>query len=64
MLTENTSVLRCLRCKGLLEASGVEPHRHICKSCGQNFHLVLQMIPVEPLTPFGVPALPEPSSAK
>lgn len=60
-MSESGSVLRCLRCKGLLMASGVEPHRHICGKCGQNYHLVLQIVPVEPLASPAVPLLPEPS---
>lgn len=44
------SVMRCLRCRGLkLERSGKEPHRLICKDCGQNFFAVMQLVPVEPL---------------
>jgi len=39
---------RCLRCKDFLTPSGKEPHRLVCPSCGQNFFVVLQLIPVDP----------------
>lgn len=45
----NMEYVRCTYCSGELGPSGVEPHRHICKGCGQNFHLVLQLTPVSPL---------------
>lgn len=41
--------IRCPQCRGQLLPSGVEPHRHICKDCGQNYHAVLQFHPVEPI---------------
>lgn len=30
-------------------SSGVEVHRYVCENCGQNYHGVLQFVPVEPL---------------
>lgn len=41
--------IRCLKCRGQLLPSGVEVHRVICSDCGQNYHAVLQFIPVEPI---------------
>lgn len=41
--------IRCQRCKGQLLSSGVEVHRYICQSCGQNYHAVLYFDPVEPI---------------
>lgn len=41
--------IKCLMCNGQLLPSGVEVHRYICESCGQNYHAVLQFIPVEPI---------------
>jgi len=41
--------IRCLKCEGRLEPSGVEVHRHICQECGQHYHAVLQFIPVDPI---------------
>lgn len=41
--------IRCLKCRGQLLPSGVEVHRHICKDCGQNYHAVLQFVPVDPI---------------
>lgn len=39
--------MRCLRCKGTeLMRSGREPHRLICNGCGQNFLVVMQLVPV------------------
>lgn len=43
------SGMRCLQCQGDLEPSGQEPYRHICVKCGQNYLIVVQMVPVEPL---------------
>jgi len=43
------SLMSCLQCKGRLEPSGTEPHRHICEGCGQNYLLVMQLVPVPPL---------------
>lgn len=40
---------RCPRCKGQLQPSGIEPHRHVCEGCGQHFQAVLQFVPVEPV---------------
>ena len=55
-----SSMMRCARCKGYLVAHGVEPHRYVCEACGQNYHLVMQLVPVEPLRQPVVLALPEP----
>lgn len=44
-----TLLMRCSGCRGQLEPSGQEPSRFICSDCGQNFHLVMQLVPVEPL---------------
>ena len=41
-------LMRCTQCKGLLQASGQEPHRVICGKCGQNYFVTLQIVPVEP----------------
>ena len=43
------SLMRCSSCRNQLSVSGQEPHRFICSGCGQNFHLVMQLVPVEPL---------------
>jgi hypothetical protein len=40
--------IRCLKCRGQLDPSGVEVHRHICRECGQNYLAVLQFVPVPP----------------
>ena len=47
--TASESLMRCSTCRGLLAQSGLEPHRYICSSCGQNFFLVMRLVPVEPL---------------
>ena len=44
-----TDFIRCLKCDGRLLPSGVEVHRLVCQTCGQNYHAVLQFIPVEPI---------------
>ena len=44
-----SSSIRCPKCNGLLEMSGVEAHRYICKDCSQNYHGVLQFVPVDPI---------------
>ena len=59
-MADSSGMMRCTRCKGFLVASGVEPHRHICEACGQNYHLVMRLVPVEPLRQVVLPALPEP----
>lgn len=51
----NLGVMRCLRCKGRLERSGKEPHRHICSDCGQHYFLQMQLVPVE--APSQIPLL-------
>lgn len=43
--------MRCLLCKSVLQASGQEPYRYVCSSCGQNFIAVFQLMPVDPLRP-------------
>jgi predicted amidophosphoribosyltransferase len=55
-----TSLMFCARCKSQLEPSGSEPHRHICKGCGQNYLLVMQLVPVDPMR---LPMLPEKNDA-
>ena len=47
MSGETGGVMRCLRCKGMLERSGQEPHRYECIKCRQNFILIMQLIPVD-----------------
>lgn len=42
-----TSVMRCLRCKSACQRSGREPHRVVCEGCGQNYLVVMQLVPVE-----------------
>ncbi len=44
---ESCGVMRCLRCKGVLERSGREPHRYECPDCKQNYFLVMQLVPVD-----------------
>lgn len=56
MSDSSANVMQCLRCRGRLEPSGSEPHRHVCSNCGQNYFLVLRLVPVDPLRP---PMLPE-----
>jgi len=41
--------IRCLKCKGRLVPSGVEVHRYVCSDCGQEYHAVLQFVPVDPI---------------
>lgn len=60
----DSSVMHCLWCKGFLVASGVEPHRYICERCSQNYHLVMQLVPVEPLRQPVLLGLPEPHRAE
>jgi predicted nucleic acid-binding Zn-ribbon protein len=45
-VTDSGGVMRCLRCKTLLERSGKEPHRLICPKCGQHYFLQMQLVPV------------------
>lgn len=45
----------CPRCRGRLQASGLEPQRLICEKCGQNYMFVLQLVPVEPARPLMLP---------
>ena len=52
--------MRCLQCKGVLQASGQEPYRFVCGDCGQNFVAVLQLMPVDPRRP---PELPAPEGS-
>lgn len=41
--------LRCLRCSSRnMHRSGREPYRVICGDCGSHYHVVMQLIPVEP----------------
>lgn len=40
--------MRCLRCKSVLEHSGMEPYRYICTGCEQHYFVVVQLKPVEP----------------
>ena len=54
-LESPTSLMFCTRCKGALEPSGSEPHRHICKECGQNYLLVMQLVPVAPMRALMLP---------
>jgi hypothetical protein len=39
--------IKCLRCKGRLESTGISPDRLECSECGQNYLVVIQMVPVE-----------------
>lgn len=41
-------VMKCLRCKGVLEQSGGEAYRFVCRGCGQNFIATMQLVPVAP----------------
>jgi len=43
--------IKCLRCSGRLESTGVSPDRLECSECGQNYLVVvqIQLTPVEPL---------------
>jgi len=41
--------IRCPQCRGQLLPSGVEVHRHVCEGCGQNYHAILQFVPVDPI---------------
>ena len=45
---ENLGILRCLRCRNHLSKSGKEPSRLVCERCGQEYHAVLQLIPIDP----------------
>lgn len=44
----NTGNLACLRCKdrSRLQRTGREPYRLECPTCGQNYFVVMQLIPV------------------
>lgn len=47
--SDSRRLMRCLRCKSTnLMKSGREPYRFVCDDCGQNFHAVMQLVPVEP----------------
>lgn len=54
-------LMRCTTCRGFLQPSGREPHRYICESCGQNFFVVMQLVPVDPAHR---PLLPEVSEGE
>ncbi len=42
--------MRCAHClNGDLERSGQEPHRYVCAGCGQNFFLIMSLVPTAPL---------------
>lgn len=46
--TQETSALRCLRCRGFnLVRSGKEAYRHECLDCGQHYFAVMQLVPVD-----------------
>ena len=55
------SLMLCLRCRGHLAPSGQEPHRFVCEKCGQNFLVVMSLVPVDPVR---LPALPEAADAE
>ena len=44
---ESRSLMRCLRCRGRLEKTGREPYRFACGACGQNYMVVMQLVPVD-----------------
>lgn len=46
--SENLGVLKCLRCRGQLAKSGKEPTRLVCEKCGQEYHAVLHLQPIDP----------------
>jgi phage FluMu protein Com len=41
-------LMRCLRCKSMLDRSGREPYRYECPNCKQHYFLVMQLVPVDP----------------
>lgn len=48
MTEKSVGILRCLRCRGIhLDRSGREPYRMICRDCGQHYHVVMQLVPVD-----------------
>lgn len=47
MSDDSVGMMRCLRCRNLLERSGREPHRYECPNCKQNYFLVMQLVPVD-----------------
>jgi rRNA maturation endonuclease Nob1 len=62
-MTDMSTVMRCTRCRGLLEPSGKEPYRHICSVCGTNFMLVMQVVEVPSVDLSQPYLLPEKTSA-
>lgn len=58
-----TGMMRCTADRSILVQSGQEPHRFVCDVCGQNYMVVMQLVPVEPLRRLQLP--PEnPTSAE
>jgi len=58
MPNENVDVglMRCSKDRATLVQSGQEPHRFVCEACGQNYMVVMQLVPVEPLRRLQLPS--------
>jgi hypothetical protein len=48
-------LMRCSVCHSFLTQSGQEPHRFVCPKCGQNYHLIVNLVPVDPLRRLALP---------
>ncbi len=55
-------LMRCTKDRAFLVQSGQEPTRFICEAGGQNYMVVMQLVPIEPLR--RVPLPPELPSAE
>jgi len=55
--------MRCSKDRSTLVQSGQEPHRFVCEACGQNYLVVMQLVPVEPLRRLQLPS-ENPTSAE
>lgn len=53
-----SGLMRCTKDRAFLVPSGQEPHRMVCEACGQNYLVVMQLVPVEPLRRVPLPELP------
>jgi hypothetical protein len=52
---ESGPLMRCISCRSFLMQSGEEPHRFVCSTCGQNYHLTVRLEPVAPLRRLALP---------
>lgn len=48
MTEESGYYVPCEKCRGVLEPSGYEPCRHICKNCGQHYLMMFKFVAVNP----------------